>query len=99
MTLGERINYLRTNRNLSLRELGAAIGGVSKGYLSEIERGNSEPGIEIVTKIAQAFDMTPNELLGWPDNILTANEQALVDAYRAGDKLGAIAIVMAKPEP
>lgn len=96
MTLGERINYLRTGRNWSLSELGRASGGISKGHLSEIERGNMQPGIEVVTKIAHAFDISPAVLLGGQDSELTPDEQALIDAYRAGDKLGAIRIVMAK---
>lgn len=96
--LGARINYLRTYRKWSLRELGEAT-GLSKGHLSEIEHGNQQPGIEVVTKIAKAFDMSPAVLLGGQDSELTADEQTLIDAYRAGDQLGAIRIIMAKGAP
>lgn len=96
MTLGERINYLRTSRSLSLSELGRAAGGISKGYLSELERGNNQPTIEIVKRIANALDVSPAVLIGDSDVGLTPDEQALIDAYRAGDQLGAIKIVMAK---
>lgn len=95
-TLGERIKYLRISRNWSLRELSEATGGTSKGYLSEIERGNMRPTVTTLDKLAKAFDMSPAVLLGGQDSELTADEQELLDAYRAGDKLGAITIVMAK---
>jgi hypothetical protein len=38
--------------------------------------------------------MSPAVLLGGQDSELTPTEQALLDAYRAGDKLGAIRIIM-----
>jgi transcriptional regulator with XRE-family HTH domain len=96
MLLGERINYLRVNRKWSLSELGTAAGGISKGHLSEIERGNMQPGIEVITKIANAFEMSPADLLGGASNDLTSEEQMLLDAYRAGDQLGAIRLIMNK---
>jgi XRE family transcriptional regulator, regulator of sulfur utilization len=94
MTLGERIKYLRINRNWSLRELSEATGGTSKGYLSEIERGNMRPTVTTLDKLAKAFDISPAVLLGGQDSELTPTEQALLDAYRAGDKLGAIRLIM-----
>jgi transcriptional regulator with XRE-family HTH domain len=98
-TLGERIYTMRTGRNWSLRQLGEAAGGISKGHLSEIENGNMQPGIDIVNRIAQAFDISPAVLVGGQDSELAPDEQALIDAYRAGDKLAAITIVMEKQPP
>lgn len=95
-TLGERIYQLRTGHNWSLRELGEAAGGVSKGHLSMIERGEMQPGMDIVERLAGAFEVSPAVLLGGQDSELAPDEQALIDAYRAGDKLAAITIVMAK---
>lgn len=93
--LGAKVKYLRANRKWSLSELGA-IANLSKGYLSSIENGEVNVGIDTVNRLAKAFEMSPSVLLGGQDSELTADEQALIDAYRAGDKLGAITIVMAK---
>ncbi len=95
MLLGQRINYLRTARGWSLRELGERAGGLSKGYLHNIENVDVTPSIATLEKIASAFDMTVSELIGEQGRELTTTEAALLDAFRSGDTLGAIRIIMA----
>lgn len=62
MTIGEYIKHLRDVEGWSLSELSRR-SGVAKGYLSEVERGNSDPSLNILQSVAKAFDMDAGDLL------------------------------------
>lgn len=67
-TLGQRIRGLRESRRMSLGDLATA-SGVSKGYLSLIERGlKGDPGSKRLQMIAQALGVTTSEILGEQKN-------------------------------
>ena len=53
--IGENLRRLRTERNLSLGQL-AKTSEISKGILSEIEKGNSNPTINTILKIADGLE-------------------------------------------
>lgn len=50
------IKYFRSLKNLTQEKL-SEISGISKDYLSEIERGKKTPGIKRLIKIAEALDI------------------------------------------
>ena len=52
--IGPRLHELRTARNLSLRDLGAAT-GLSATLLSQIERGVTEPSLKSLRLLADYF--------------------------------------------
>ncbi len=54
-TLGRRIAEIRTKRGLGLNELARGL-KVSKGYLSDIEKGNKIPTLIMLEKIAKALE-------------------------------------------
>ena len=57
--------YLRAQRklaNLSLRQL-ADSAKISNPYLSQLERGMHEPSIRVIRALAQALNVSPEELL------------------------------------
>ena len=60
--VGENLRQLRTERNLSLGQLGE-LSGVSKVMLSQIERGESSPTINTLWKIAGGLKVTYSQLL------------------------------------
>jgi transcriptional regulator with XRE-family HTH domain len=61
--LGTRIARLREEKNLTLGELERR-SGVTKGYLSQLERGAAtNPSLEAVRKIARGLDVPVEELL------------------------------------
>lgn len=72
--VGVDIRALRKTRKMSLTELAAAINR-SVGWLSQVERGQSEPSIQDLRQIAQIFDTpvsfffrnedAPEEERGW----------------------------------
>ena len=59
--LGAFIRAQRQMANLSLREL-SAMTEVSNPYLSQIERGMSEPSARVLTSIAQALNLSAEAL-------------------------------------
>lgn len=60
--LGLRIKQLRTDKNLSQRELGDEI-DVEKSNISRIESGKFNTRILTLHKVAKALDLTLPELL------------------------------------
>lgn len=63
MKIGEYIKALREQRKWTLRDLGAAAGELSIGFLSDIERGRSDPSLTTLHRIAKAFNLGAGDLL------------------------------------
>lgn len=61
--VGRRVKKLRTDRGWSLEELAVA-SGVSRSMLSEIEREKANPTLTVTFRIARAYGMTLQELIG-----------------------------------
>lgn len=59
--LGSFIRTQREMANLSLRQL-SALTAVSNPYLSQIERGLSQPSIRVLKSIAEALDVSAEAL-------------------------------------
>lgn len=94
---GARLRQLRTSRNLSQMDFAKQI-GVSKSSINMYERGEREPGLETLEKIADYFNVDMDYLLGKTDIInkiwcsssftssttadLTAIEQSLIKDFR-----------------
>ena len=60
---GERLARLRTAKNLTQRQLAAQL-GVSQRVITYYENESSYPPVHLVPKIAQAFGVGIEELLG-----------------------------------
>ena len=56
------LNELRTERNLTLGQL-SKISGISKSMLSDIEKGNSNPTINTLWKIANGLNVPYTRLM------------------------------------
>ncbi|WP_370459864.1 helix-turn-helix domain-containing protein [Pusillimonas sp. ANT_WB101] len=61
--LPHRLRALRRQHNLSLEKLGEQT-GLTKSYLSKLERGLSEPSISTVLKLADAYGIGVSRLIG-----------------------------------
>jgi transcriptional regulator with XRE-family HTH domain len=61
-TLGARIRSLREAMGLSLRDL-AARSGVSAPMLSQVERGETSPTLQVATRIAHGLELRLSQLL------------------------------------
>jgi len=61
------VRKLRTEKGLSLRQVSNA-SGLSKGYLSNVERGLGQIGNEALHLIAAAIGVPPMDLLCFPED-------------------------------
>jgi len=61
-TFGHRLRHYRRRRGLTLDQLGALIGRPAP-YLSMVENGKKEPRLTQITALAEALDVTPEDLL------------------------------------
>ncbi len=60
---GEKLHTLRTQRGMSLRELSRMLGYASHAYINAVEMGKKNPTVELVMKVANLFEVTPDQLL------------------------------------
>ncbi len=61
--IAKNINTLRKQKNITLQEL-ADLTGLTKGYLSKIERSRKAPPYSTLNKIAISLDVDAPFLLG-----------------------------------
>jgi transcriptional regulator with XRE-family HTH domain len=63
VNIGERIAELRKRKSWSQSELAEAI-GASRDIIGKYERNENSPSVEMAVKIAKAFDVPVDYLLG-----------------------------------
>ncbi|KHO39104.1 DNA-binding protein [Clostridium tetani] len=84
--IGEKIQKLRKEKNLSLRAL-AEKAGISKSTLSDIENGNTNPTTNTLNKLATALNVsledlfksepiTKEKLKEWDEKYLNLKEES-----------------------
>lgn len=65
MEMGEKIRYLRTNKGMTLEQLGNKV-GVGKSTVRKWENGMiANMRRDKIAKIAEALDVSPGYLMGW----------------------------------
>lgn len=57
---GERLNFLRTQNNVSAREMSLDI-GQNESYINRIENGKAFPSMQAFLYICEYLNITPNE--------------------------------------
>ncbi len=68
MKISEKLRNIRTKeKNLTLKKLSEGT-GISLPYLSEIERGISQPTVLTLEKIAKFYNLTLSEILSGANN-------------------------------
>jgi len=60
--LGERLRRARLSRRLSIDDTAAAA-GLTKGYLSKVERGLNQPSSAVLLRVCAALGLAPGDLL------------------------------------
>jgi transcriptional regulator with XRE-family HTH domain len=62
VALGENINRLRRDKGWTQGDL-AEKSGIRVGHISKLERNETDPKLDTIYKLMQAFDCSPNALL------------------------------------
>lgn len=61
--IGPRIRFMRGQRNLTLDAL-ATVSGLTKSFVSKVERGKAVPSISTAMKLAESLGVTVGQLVG-----------------------------------
>lgn len=78
MLLGEKLKKIRTEKKLSLRELGK-LAHISHSFIADIESGRSNPSLSTLEAIAKA--------LGVPVNYFLSDKDDQLDTPSTADKI------------
>jgi transcriptional regulator with XRE-family HTH domain len=76
--IGPRIRQLRLERGLSVMDLCEAT-GLSRNWVYVLERGDHEPSLETVARLADVLGCDENDLLTFPDSAI---RHAVIDLTR-----------------
>jgi len=60
--LGSNLKRIRTKKGISQGDIGREL-KVSRGFVSTIENGKTNPTLSTITKLAKALNVSTNELL------------------------------------
>ena len=82
MKLGERLRLIRKENKLTLKDLSERA-DLSVPYLSDMERGEVNPSIESLQKVAKALNMTVRDLLSGLEKL----DESMSTTYPAGFEL------------
>jgi transcriptional regulator with XRE-family HTH domain len=66
--LNEALRLIRVYHDLRQSEMATKI-GISKSYLSEIEKGHKKPTLELVQKYSDAFDVPASSIMFFSENM------------------------------
>ena len=78
MSLGARIKFVRTQKGLTQEDLAEKI-QVSRMHIANIERGEKAPSIEVLIALANALEVSADELL--VDNLTVSTSAHDGDDY------------------
>ena len=77
MTTGENIKRIRIKRNMTQKELGEKLGGISQQQIGQWETGKVNPKIETIQKIAHALNVDWNIFI--TENYIEKREKEIMD--------------------
>lgn len=79
MEIIDKILQLLNERGISQKQL--EIDGIVKQSTFTSWKNGSQPALDKIIKIIQYFELTPNELFGYPDNTLSDNDKELLELF------------------
>lgn len=83
MSLGERIKYLRTEKDMTQEELGKLL-SVGKSTISQYESNKSTPDAATISKIADIFNTTTDYLLGRANDLSPDKQEDETEFFPIG---------------
>lgn len=62
LKLGKNLKRIRTEKDISQGDIAREL-GVSRGFVSNLENGKTNPTLATITRVAEALSVTTDELL------------------------------------
>ena len=83
MDISKRLENVRKAKDISVYKL-SQLSGVSETHIRDLERGDRNPSIDTLSKLAVPLGLSLPELLNDTDSVsyLTEKEKALVECFR-----------------
>ena len=75
MMLSEALRLIRVFHDLKQNELAERL-GISKSYLSELERGKKSPSMEVIQQYASEFEMPVSSILFFSEQLDNPNRES-----------------------
>lgn len=83
MDIAERLKSVRTAKNISVYKL-SQLSGVSETHIRDLERGDRNPSIDTLSRLAKPMGLSLSELFSESDDAvyLTCEEKELIACFR-----------------
>ncbi|MDQ5825063.1 MAG: helix-turn-helix domain-containing protein [Chloroflexota bacterium] len=81
-TIGGRVHRIRTQKRWSMHQLAERI-GTTHSYISQLEHDRIRPGIDLVTRLAEVFEVSIDHLVGREESGTVAPAGNLISEGRA----------------
>lgn len=95
--LNEALRLIRVFHDLKQVELAERI-GVSKSHISEIEKGNKSPSLDLVQKYAETFKMPVSSIMFFAEELPTAKTGRKVRPKIAGKVIDILRFIEGKAD-
>lgn len=83
LDISTRLKKIRTAKGYSVYKL-SQLSGVSETHIRDLERGDRNPSLDTVERIANVFGISLSEILNEDETVsyLTSEEKEFLDCYR-----------------
>lgn len=81
MNVGERIKYFRTIKGYTTNKL-ANMAGISQSYLRDVELGNKNPTIEVLSYVCDALDIALHDFFDEQTQNTIQNDPLIEKIYQ-----------------
>ena len=81
MDIGKRIGFFRTQKGYSVNKL-ANRAGISQSYLRDVELGNKNPTIEVISEICWALDISLKDFFDDDTEQSLTNDPVFTKIYK-----------------
>ncbi len=71
--IGEALRLIRVFHDLKQFEVAERL-GVSRSHISQIEKGDKEPSLELIGKYSEEFGIAPSEILFFAEGVGSAGK-------------------------
>lgn len=96
--LGDALRLIRTFHDMKQGELAESL-GLSKSYISEIERNNREPAISTIRLYADFFDIPASSILFFAENIEDKSQSARANRFISKKVLAIMEVLAQRKSP
>jgi transcriptional regulator with XRE-family HTH domain len=85
MNVGERIKFFRNGKNYSVNKL-ANLAGISQSYLRDVELGNKNPTVALLSEICEVLGISLKEFFDVESTTVISDDPLIQQIYRLSEQ-------------